>query len=257
MYAWEMNCLRRPLKECYLNSLEKPIIFKVNSGNHGAYQVGHKWNGCCFDIGFIVQACWNYIWILQKGVKNVKDMQPFSMCQKVNCMLLLSQSFWGWALHVIGDIRPTSSKQQKFILVGINYFTKWIEAIPLASVYQEIMIEFILKHIIYRFGIRETITTYHRSVFTGWKMQEFVFEIGFKLVMSTLYYAQANGQVKATNKLIIILIKKHISKKPRNRHKTLDQILWACRTSPKEATNSMPFKLTIGHNTVLLVDIGL
>lgn len=46
--------------------------------------------------------------------------------------------------------------------------------------------------------------------------------MGFKLLKSTPYYAQANGQVEATNKVVIGLIKKHVGKNPRNWHKTLD-----------------------------------
>lgn len=74
---------------------------------------------------------------------------------------------------------------------------------------------------------------------------------------STPYYAQANSQVEAVNKVVIGLIKRHVGKNPRNWHKTHDQILWACRTSPKEATNSMPFRLTFGHHAVLPVEIYL
>lgn len=77
------------------------------------------------------------------------------------------------------------------------------------------------------------------------------------MVTSTPYYAQANGQVEADNKVIISLIKKHVAKKPKNLHKTLDQILWACRTSPKEATNSTPFCLTFEHDAVLPAEICL
>ncbi|XP_050909522.1 uncharacterized protein LOC127123338 [Lathyrus oleraceus] len=95
------------------------------------------------------------------------------------------------------------------------------------------------------------------SVFTGRKMQEFAMEIDFKLLASTPYYAQANGQVEAANKVIIDLIKKHVGKKPKNCYKTLDQILWACRTFPKEATKSTPFRLTFGHDVVLPVEIHL
>jgi hypothetical protein len=58
-------------------------------------------------------------------------------------------------------------------------------------------------------------------------MVQFVNQIGFKLLTSTPYYAQANGQVEAANKVIITLIKKHVSDKPRNWHKILDQALWA------------------------------
>ncbi|XP_050889047.1 uncharacterized protein LOC127094231 [Lathyrus oleraceus] len=46
-------------------------------------------------------------------------------------------------------------------------------------------------------------------------------------------------------------------KKPKNWHKTLDQAFWACRTSPKEATNTTPFQLTFGHDVVLPVEIYL
>ncbi|XP_045792014.1 uncharacterized protein LOC123886769 [Trifolium pratense] len=79
----------------------------------------------------------------------------------------------------------------------------------------------------------------------------------FKLLTSTPYYAQANGQVEAANKIIIGLIRKHIAQKPRNWNKTLNQVLWACRNSPKESTNSTPFRLTYGHDAVLPVEIYL
>ena len=108
--------------------------------------------------------------------------------------------------------------------MDIDYFTKWIEVIPLVNVDQEAVIEFIQRHIIYRFGIPKTITTDQGSVFTGRKVQEFAKEIGFKLLTSTPYYAQENGQVKVANKVVIGLIKKHVSKKPRNWHKTLNHI---------------------------------
>ncbi|XP_050916490.1 uncharacterized protein LOC127131618 [Lathyrus oleraceus] len=68
---------------------------------------------------------------------------------------------------------------------------------------QEDVIEFIQKHIIYRFGIPETVTTDQGSVFTGRKMQEFAKEMGFKQLTLTPYYDQANGQVEAANKVII------------------------------------------------------
>ncbi|XP_050916636.1 uncharacterized protein LOC127131766 [Lathyrus oleraceus] len=122
---------------------------------------------------------------------------------------------------------------------------------------QEAMIEFIQKHIVYRFGISETITTDQGSVFVGQNMQEFIVETGFKLVTSTPYYAQENGQVDASNKVIISLIRIHVAKKPKNWHKTLDQILGACRTSPKEATNLTPFLLTFGYDVGLPADIYL
>lgn len=76
----------------------------------------------------------------------------------------------------MGEIHPTSLKQQRYILVGIDYFTKWIEVIPLVNVDQEVVIDFILKHIIYRFELPKTITTDQGSLFTSRKRHKFVYK---------------------------------------------------------------------------------
>jgi len=133
--------------------------------------------------------------------------------------------FRGLALDVIEEIKPKSSKGHNYILVGIDYFTKWVEAIPLPNVTQDAVIDFIQKYIIYIFGIPETITTDQGSVFPGQKMVKFVEDIGYKLLTSTPYYAQANGQVEAENKNIISIIKKKTKRKPKNWHKVLEEAL--------------------------------
>src|ERR1043165_4693902 len=233
-------------------------LSNVHSGACGAHQAGHKMKWLLFRYGMywptMLKDCIEF-------AKGCEECQIHAGIQNAPASELHSiikpWPFRGWALDLIGEIRPTSSKGQRYILVGIDYFTKWVEAIPLVNVDQEAIIEFIQKQIIYRFGIAESITTDQGSVFTGRKMQEFAREMGFKLLTSTPYYAQANGQVEAANKVIISLIKKHVGKKPKNWHKTLDQILWACRTSPKEATNTTPFQLTFGHDAVLPVEIHL
>jgi transposase len=78
------------------------------------------------------------------------------------------------------------------------------------------VISFIQKHIIYRFGIPETITTDQGYVFTGRKMVKFAETTGFKLLTSTPYYAQENGQVEAANKNIISIVKRKAKRKPQN-----------------------------------------
>jgi hypothetical protein len=50
-------------------------------------------------------------------------------------------------------INPPSSKGHKFVLLAIDYFAKWVEAIPLKKVTSENMVEFVKEHIIYWFGI--------------------------------------------------------------------------------------------------------
>ncbi|XP_039682952.1 uncharacterized protein [Medicago truncatula] len=88
-------------------------------------------------------------------------------------------------------------------------------------------------------------------------MAKFAEDTGFKFLTSTPYYAQANGQVEAANKNIIAIIKRKIKAKPKNWPEILGEALWACRTSPKESTNTTPFRLTFGHDAVLPVEILL
>jgi transposase InsO family protein len=93
------------------------------------------------------------------------------------------------------------------------------------------VISFIQKYIVYRFGILETIATDQGSVFTGRKMVKFAENTGFKLLTSTPYYAQANGQVEAANKNIISIVKRKAKGKTQIWHEFLGEALWACRFS--------------------------
>jgi len=193
--------------------------------------------------------------------KSCQECQKYFGIQRVPAselhLIVKPWPFKGWALDVIGEIKPKSLKGHRYILVGVDYFTKWVEAIPLPDVTQEVVIKFSQKYIIHRFGIPETITMDQGSVFTGQKMVKFADDTSYKLLTSTPYYAQANGQVEAANKNIISIIKKKTKEKPKNWHEVLGEALWACRTSPKESTNTTPFRLTFGHDAVLLVKICL
>ncbi|CAJ2657404.1 unnamed protein product [Trifolium pratense] len=244
------------LLKCLNENEAYVAISNAHSGACGAHQAGHKMKWLLFRQGLywpsMLKDCIEY-------AKGCQECQKHAGIQHVPASELHSiikpWPFRGWALDLIGEIRPASSKNQRYILVGIDYFTKWIEAVALTNVDQETVINFIQNHIIYRFGLPETITTDQGTVFVGRKMQDFAEQSCFKLMTSTPYYAQANGQVEAANKVIIGLIKKHVAQKPKNWHKTLDQVLWACRNSPKESTGSTPFRLTYGHDAMLPVEI--
>ncbi|XP_051139080.1 uncharacterized protein LOC127256897 [Andrographis paniculata] len=162
--------------------------------------------------------------------------------------------FKAWALDVIGKIHPTSSKQHSFILVATDYFTKWVEAAPLKNATQKEMIEFVLNHIIYRFGIPHTLTTDQGLMFTGEKFVEFLAEFNVKLHHSSPYYPQANGLAEAANKIIIGIIRNMMEENPRKWHTLLPQALWAHRNSRNTSTGFSPYQLTFGQDAVLLAE---
>jgi hypothetical protein len=101
--------------------------------------------------------------------------------------------FRGWGMDMIGKINPPSSKGHQYILAITDYFTKWVEAIPMKSVTSKDVINFIIEHVIHRFGIPQTITTNGGSVFISEEFRKFTADVGIKLIRSSPYYAQANG----------------------------------------------------------------
>ena len=88
-------------------------------------------------------------------------------------------------------------------------------------------------------------------------MLEYAKSRQIKMITSTLYYAQANGQVKAVNKSIITLIKRNVDQCPRNWHNLLSQVLWAYWNSPRDSKGTTPIKLVYRHNVVLPIEVNL
>ena len=113
------------------------------------------------------------------------------------------------------------------------------------------MVEFVKEHIIYRFGIPQTITTDQGTIFISEKFEEFAASMGIKILNSSPYYAQANGQAEASNKGIIKLIKRKIDEQPRRWHTTLNESLWVYRMACHGATKVSPYQLVYGHEAVL------
>jgi hypothetical protein len=97
--------------------------------------------------------------------------------------------FRGWAIDLIGQIYPPSSKGHKFILVAIDYFTKWVETVPLKKVTSVSMINFVKEHIVYQFGIPQTITIDYCTMFTLGEFDKFAIGMGIKVLNSSPYYA--------------------------------------------------------------------
>ena len=78
-----------------------------------------------------------------------------------------------------------------------------------------------------------------------------------KLLNSSPYYAQANGQAEVSNKGIIKLIKRKIDEQPRKWHTTLNEALWAYRMACHGATKVFPYQLVYGHEAVLPWELKL
>ena len=97
----------------------------------------------------------------------------------------------------------------------------------------------------------QTITTDGGSVFISEEFRKFADDMGIKLIRSSPYYAQANGQAEASNQSLIKLIKRKIDEYPRRWHEVLSEALWAYRNSCHRSTKTSPYHLVYGQDAVL------
>jgi transposase InsO family protein len=154
-------------------------------------------------------------------------------------------------MDMISKINPPSSKGHQYILAIMDYFTKWVGAIPMKTVTSKVVINFIKEHVIHKFGIPQTITTDGGSVLISEEFRKFAVDVEIKLIRSSPYYAQANGQAEASNQSLIKLIKRKIDEHPRHWHEVLSEALWAHHISCHRAMKISPYHLVYRQEVVL------
>ena len=102
---------------------------------------------------------------------------------------------------------PTALRQLKFLVVGIDYFTKWVEAEPLTTITEKSIRTFVWKNIKCRYGIPRVLVSDNGKQFDNSVFRSFCLELGIKNHYSFLAHPQANRQVKVTNRTLLKIIK--------------------------------------------------
>ena len=122
---------------------------------------------------------------------------------------------------------PASAGGHKYIIVAIDYFTKWAKAMPTLKANGETPAFFVFNQIIAQFGIPKVIVTDHGSHFQNNMMMELTTILGFRKEHSSSYYPQENSQVEAVNKTLKTILKHTIDVARSNWHIMLYPALWA------------------------------
>jgi hypothetical protein len=201
-----------------------------------------------------------YYWptMLEDSFKYYKGCQTCQRFRKIQMvpasvmnLIIKPWPFRGWGMDMIGKINLPSSKGYQYILSITDYFTKWMEAIPMKTVTSKDVINFIKEHVIHKFRIPQTIMTDGGSIFISKEFRKFTADVGIKLIRSSPYYAQANGQAEASNQSLIKLIKRKIDEHPKRWHEVLSEALWAHHISCHRATKTSSYHLVYGQEAVL------
>ena len=135
--------------------------------------------------------------------------------------------FSTWGIDIVGTL-PLRKRQVKFLLVAIDYFTKWVEVEPLAVIIGEKIQSFI---IFCRFGIPRTIISVHGQQFDSWKFEEFYAELGIQNHYSSPGHPQANGKIEVKNRTLLKLIKARLEGAKGAWPEELPSVLWAYKTT--------------------------
>eukprot|EP00253_Pinus_taeda_P034734 PITA_34734 len=191
--------------------------FGADTTTHKIIHGGYYWPTLFKDTHEYVRKCQSC------QTTSGRQRKPAFPLQPVN----IEQPFEQWGLDIIREITPHLSKQHRYILTTTDYFTKWVEAIPLKTANSEAIIEFIDQFIITRFGVPNALIFDNASYFSGNSIFEFAIKKGFKLKFSWNYYPQGNGLAESTNKNLITIIKRIIEQNHKNLHRSLIFTLWA------------------------------
>lgn len=163
-------------------------------------------------------------------------------------------SFAFWGNDLIGAL-PTAKSNFKYAIVVVDYFTKWAEEEPLATITSKKVISFVLKNIICRFGVPQKIITDNGTQNESDEFKSFCTRYKILKSFAAVAHPQANGQVEAVNKIIKSTIKKRLEKAKGSWVDKLPLAVWAYRTTQKTATGHTPFSLAFGSEVMIPVEL--
>ncbi|XP_055830943.1 uncharacterized protein LOC129899973 [Solanum dulcamara] len=164
--------------------------------------------------------------------------------------------FVAWGMDVIGPIEPFASNGHMFILVAIDYFTKWVEAASYKSVTKKVVADFIRNNLICRFGIPNSIITDNGANLNSHLMKEICEQFKINHRNSTTYRPQMNGAVEAANKNIKKILRKMIGNH-RGWHEMLPYALLGYRTTVRTSIGATPYLLVYGTEAVIPAEVEI
>jgi hypothetical protein len=116
--------------------------------------------------------------------------------------LSVSWPFHTWGMDILGPFHKATG-QLKHLLVVVDYFTKWVEAEPLATIMSARVESFTFKTIICRFGIQAAIVTHNGTQSIGSAFKDLLQGLQIRHHCSSVEHPKTNGQAEAANKVIL------------------------------------------------------
>ncbi|KAK3011880.1 hypothetical protein RJ639_010541 [Escallonia herrerae] len=161
-----------------------------------------------------------------------------------------------WGMDILGPFSPAIA-QRKFVIVAIDYFTKWVEAEALALITERKCEDFFWRAVVCCFGIPSVLITDNGKQFDNLTFRAFCTNLSIEQRFTSVAHPQTNGQTKVTNCTLLQGIKKNLDGAKGLWVDELPKILWAYNTTSQTSTGETPFSLSFDTEALILVEIGL
>jgi hypothetical protein len=155
-----------------------------------------------------------------------------------------------WGLDLLGPLPPAQGNL-KYVVVAVQYFSKWIEAKPLATITSVTVQKFFWQNIVCGFGVPKAITVDNGTQFDAEAFKEFCDQIGTKIHFASVRHPESNGLIERVNGIIMTGIMKLIFNQPRGKWPDeLIKVVWSYNTTISRSTGFTPFKLLFGDEAI-------
>ncbi|GJV73302.1 reverse transcriptase domain-containing protein [Tanacetum coccineum] len=157
-----------------------------------------------------------------------------------------------WRIDFMGPF--PSSKGNKYILVAVDYLSKWVEAKALPTNDARVVCKF-LKSLFARFGAPRAIISDRGTHFCNDQFAKVMLKYGVTHRLSTAYHPQTSGQVEVSNRGLKRILERTVGENRASWSDKLDDALWAFRTAYKTPIGCTPYKLVYGKACHLPVEL--
>ncbi|KAI3732773.1 hypothetical protein L1987_63981 [Smallanthus sonchifolius] len=156
-----------------------------------------------------------------------------------------------WGIDFMGPF--PASRDNRYILVAVDYVSKWVEAQALPTNDARVVVQF-LKKLFSRFGSPKALISDRGTHFCNSQLEKALSRYGVNHRFSTAYHPQTSEQVEATKWGIKRILEKTVGQNRKDWSDRLDDALWAFRTAYKTPIGTTPFRLIYGKACYLPID---